>query len=133
MGRPTALRQAWAERGGSREVTAGTQVERSFRSNALPGDQEIRCPCDVIRTGWAGGGAADTTRLLTGYANFWRLFRQGTAGLRIAASTNHGTHSLRKLSELGRRERAGRPQDDRLMNGDESVGKSHARPIDAAA
>jgi hypothetical protein len=55
---------------GSREVTAGTQVERSFRSNALPGDQEIRCPCDVIRTGWAGGGAADTTRLLTGYARF---------------------------------------------------------------
>jgi len=64
---------------------------------------------------------------------FWRLFSQGTAGLRIAASTNHGTHSLHKLSKLGRRERAGRPQDDRLVNGDESVGKSHARPIDAAA
>ena len=29
---------------------------------------------------------------------FWRLFSQGTAGLHIAASTNHGTHSLHKLS-----------------------------------
>ena len=64
---------------------------------------------------------------------FGNYLGEGTAGLHIAASTNHGTHSLHKLSQLGRRERAGRPQDDRLMNGDESVGKSHARPIDAAA
>jgi hypothetical protein len=58
---------------------------------------------------------------------------RGTAGLHIAASENHGTHSLHQLSQLVRRERARRPQDDRLMNGDESVGKSHARPIDATA
>ena len=59
--------------------------------------------------------------------------QRGTAGLHIAASANHGTHSLHQLIQLGRRERARRPQDDRLMNGDESVRKSHARPIDATA
>ena len=57
----------------------------------------------------------------------------GAGVLHIAASANHGTHSLHQLSQLGRRERAGRPQDDRLMNGDEPVRKSHARPIDATA
>jgi len=55
------------------------------------------------------------------------------AVLHIAASANHGTHSLHQLSQLRRREPARRPQDDRLMNGNESVGKSHARPIDATA
>jgi len=58
---------------------------------------------------------------------------RGTAGLCINASTNQGTHSLHQLNQLGRRERARRPQDDRLMDGDESVRKSHARPIDATA
>ena len=62
-------------------MTAGTQVERSFRSNALPGDQEIRCPCDVIRTGWAGGGAVDTTRLLNGYARFLAIVEAGYSRL----------------------------------------------------
>ena len=32
---------------------------RGFRSSALPGDQGSRCPCEVTRTGWAGGGAVD--------------------------------------------------------------------------
>jgi len=57
----------------------------------------------------------------------------GAAVLRIAASANHGTHPLNQFSQLERRERASRPQDDRLMNGAESAGKSHARPIDATA
>jgi len=82
----------------------------------------LRCPGRFAAAATPGPGAG--TPVNCAASRCCRLF---------AAGTNHGTHSLHKLSQLGRRERAGRPQDDRLMNGDESVGKSNARPIDATA
>lgn len=49
----------WLETSGARSPAASRRGWQGFRSSVLPGDQGSRCPCEVTRTGWAGGGAVD--------------------------------------------------------------------------
>jgi hypothetical protein len=63
------------------------------------------------------------------YAAFSSFIERDTACSRSTTRANHSTHSFHKLGQLGWRERAHNPQDDRFMGSDEPVRKSHTWSI----
>ncbi len=79
----------------------------------------------------AAASSKRASRPLKEYAAFSSIIERGTARSRSATRANHSTHSFHKLGQLGWRERARSPQDDRFMDSDEPVRKSHTWSIDS--
>jgi len=86
---------------------------------------------DLFRIDVTGrsGGLADVIEQVVGEPE---RDEEGTTGLPLASGVDHGAYSLHKFAQFGGGELASGPQDNCLMDSDQPVGQSHARPIDAA-